>query len=256
MLQCPLALAFERAVECRIYPDLPFPRPILDLGCGDGLFAKILFAEKIDTGLDPNPRELQRAQELQAHQELILCRGDAIPKPDGYYQTVISNSVLEHIADLEPVLREVYRVLAPGGRFYVTVPSPLFCRYTFMNQLLITMKMEKMAAKYRRCYNYFWKHYQDYPRTDWEELLQKAGLEITTSFSYGSKTRCLINDLLVPCGFFSFIVKRLTNRWIMIPLLRRLYILPVYRKIKKYFAEGDKASGGGLIFIAARKASS
>src|SRR2546428_6343193 len=117
-----------RSLECRIYSGLVFERPILDIGCGDGVHAKVLFAEKIDTGIDPNERELERAAELGAYVELIACRGDAIPKPDWAYRTIFSNSVLEHIPDLRPVLKEAHRLLMPGGRFYFTVPSPNFER--------------------------------------------------------------------------------------------------------------------------------
>src|SRR5947209_4491198 len=136
MASAPFALAFERTLECRIYESLRFERPILDVGCGEGLFAKIAFGEKIDTGIDPDEHEIERARELGAYQELIACWGNEIPKPDGYYKTIVSNSVLEHIPDLKPVLLEINRLLAPGGRFYMTVPSDKFDHYTVLNTLL------------------------------------------------------------------------------------------------------------------------
>ena len=89
-----LALAFERVLECRILSFMPFERPILDFGCGEGLFAKMLFAEKVDTGIDPNPKEIERARELDIYLELIVCKDDRIPKPDGHYRTIFSNSVV------------------------------------------------------------------------------------------------------------------------------------------------------------------
>src|SRR4051794_9388664 len=89
----PLALAFERVMECRILSSMPFERPILDIGCGEGLFARMLFAEKIDTGIDPNPHEIARAREWGVYTELLVCKGDAIAKPDGHYRTIFSNSV-------------------------------------------------------------------------------------------------------------------------------------------------------------------
>ena len=114
--QAPLALAFERVMECRILSRQTFERPILDIGCGEGLFAHVLFTEKIDTGIDPNARELQRAHALGGYHELIECFGDSIPRPDGAYQTVLSNSVVEHIPNLGPVLREAFRLLALEGK--------------------------------------------------------------------------------------------------------------------------------------------
>lgn len=92
----------------------------MDIGCGEGLFAKNVFAEKIDTGVDLYSRELDRARELDAYEELIQTKGNAIGKPSGSYKTVFSNSVPEHIPDIEPVFGEVYRLLAPRGKFYVT----------------------------------------------------------------------------------------------------------------------------------------
>ena len=253
MNKAPLALAFERALECKIYPNFPFPRPILDLGCGEGLFAHILFGEKIDTGVDPNPRELEHARKLQVYEELIPCKGDSIPKPDGSYKTIFSNSVLEHIPDVEPVLREVYRLLAPGGRFYFTVPSPLFCRYTVLNQLFTLIGLEDLAARFRRFYNYFWKHYHDYPLEVWEGLVKRAGFEVMTSLSYDPRKIALLNDLFSPFAFFAYLSKRFTNRWIIIPYLRQLFMYPLYCPAKMFLHGGDKTDKGGLIFVAARK---
>src|SRR4051812_42839859 len=81
----PLALAFERTLECRLLSEQKLNRPILDLGCGDGLFARILFADRIDTGIDPNQKELRKAERTAAYKELIHCFGSRIPKPDGSY---------------------------------------------------------------------------------------------------------------------------------------------------------------------------
>ena len=93
MSMAPLALAFERYLECRIFQKHPFDSPVLDLGCGEGLFSHILFAEKLDIGIDINLRELDRARQLGAYVELIHATGDSIPKPDASYNTIISNKI-------------------------------------------------------------------------------------------------------------------------------------------------------------------
>ena len=175
--QAPIPLALERYLEARIFQTLSFKRPILDIGCGEGLFARNVFAEKIDTGIDPDPRELDRARDLEVYEELIQTKGDTIDKPSGSYKTVFSNSVLEHIPDIEPVFGEVYRLLAPRGKFYVTIPSHLFEQYTVVYQILNGTGLHAVADKYRQFFNKFWRHYHCYEPKKWELLAKKKGFE-------------------------------------------------------------------------------
>src|SRR3569832_727232 len=101
LMEATLPLAIERALECQILSKQEFKHPILDIGCGDGIFASRLFDEKIDVGIDPNERELEKAKTYNAYVELIKCYGNSIPKPSNYFNTIYSNSVMEHIQDIE-----------------------------------------------------------------------------------------------------------------------------------------------------------
>ena len=110
----PAFRALLRAVEARFYQDLlPLEEPVLDLGCGDGHFASVTFAHKLQAGIDPSAACLAEAHERGAYGLLPRALGDALPFPDGHFSTVISNSVLEHIPDLDPVVAEIARVLRP-----------------------------------------------------------------------------------------------------------------------------------------------
>lgn len=55
------------------------------------------------------------------------CHLDTIPRPDGYYDTVVLTQVLEHVPNPELVLRELARITRPGGKLLLSVPlnSPL-----------------------------------------------------------------------------------------------------------------------------------
>jgi SAM-dependent methyltransferase len=249
----PLALAFERTLECQLYAERPIERPVLDIGCGEGLFAKILFTEKVNTGIDPNPSELERARELDAYDELIQCEGALIPKPDCSYKTIFSNSVLEHIPDLEPVLREAYRLLVPGGRFYFTVPLDRFDQYSAPARLLQAFGLHSLAVRYRRFYNRFWRHHHYYPLACWKELAQRAGFEVVEAFPYGSRGMCLVNDLLAPLAFPRLLVKKATNRWVLFPKLRAALMYPIYLLARGRLRGGGKDPGGGLVFVSLTK---
>ena len=249
----PLPLAIERIVECRILSKLPFEEPILDIGCGEGLFASILFREKIDLGIDPNPSELKRARELRGYFELKECFGDKIPMPDGTYQTIFSNSVLEHIEQLEPVLREARRLLAPGGRFYMTVPSDLFEHYTVINQLLIVLGLNRMASRYRAFFNHFWVHYHGYSVSKWESIVEKAGFLVVESRSYMPKYLCVLNDFLVPFSILGLVTKKVFNRWILFPLLRRVLMIPIGLMVGRLVEGTENVESGGLVFLVMTK---
>lgn len=255
MSMAPLALAFERYLECRIFEKLPFDRPILDIGCGDGLFAHIIFCEKIDTGIDMNLRELERAQELDAYVELVHARGGSIPKPDGFYKTITSNSVLEHIPDLEPVFREIHRLLTPDGRFYMTVPTPSFERNTVINQLLTFLGFHNLAARYRRfCSKFIWRQCHYYTLAGWEDFVSGFGFKVVESTTYNPKSICLMNDFLYPFGVIGLIKKKLFNRWVLFPSIRRLLIYPIYLLARSIFDSADRSIKDGLVFMMLKKA--
>ena len=249
----PAALVFERVLEARLYPGVPFEPPILDIGCGEGLFARMAFADPIDTGIDPDARELERARELGAYRELIQCYGDRIPKPDGAYRTVFSNSVLEHIPELAPVFREVYRILAPGGRFHFTVPSPNFERYNWTSRVLEGLGLAALDARWRRFFNRFWVHHHAYAPEAWARLGREAGFEVEKCHAFSPLRSCLLNTTLTPCGLPAKILKKLSNRWTLFPALRRVLLAPLWALAERVLRGAENAPDGGLVFVSLRK---
>jgi len=178
-------VALWRAVELRTLAQVRLEPPLLDLGCGDGLVAEVLFgAGAVCAGVDPWPAQLRRASRLGVYRTLALADGARLPYADSTFATVLSNSVLEHIPALERVLREVGRVLRPKGRFVFTVPSDAFPR------LLAGWQRAKAAGNLARADAYLaetdaWlEHHHYHSPAEWHELLAQSGMTLTTARYY------------------------------------------------------------------------
>lgn len=249
----PATLAIERSLECEILSKQDFTRPILDLGCGDGLFTFILFDEKIDLGIDSNGRELRRAREYGMYRELIRCHGNNIPKDSGSFNTIFSNSVLEHVPEFKSVLDEVYRLLAPGGRFYVTVPTDMFDKYSILYQSLSLLRLNNLTERYRKFFNKFWRQFHHHKKEDWKKIFIDSGFEVVNFKEYDSKVICLVNDFLAPFASLSFIAKKIINRWIISPRLRTVYIYPFYLIARDMIRRYKGRNKGGIIFFYLKK---
>ncbi len=100
---------------------------ILELGYGSGVLMPSLAAisrsvHGID--LDADPQQVQ-ARLAGLGVQAALARGDAggpLPFPDGRFDLIVAVSIFEHIADVRPVVREVTRLLRPGGELLVGMP--------------------------------------------------------------------------------------------------------------------------------------
>lgn len=124
------ATAFWRCVEVAEVAHRSLPSGLgLDLGCGDGRLTKVLLdriGRRELVGVDIDPLETQQAASMAFYSRLHTCPASAIPEPSGLFDFAFSNSVLEHISPIKPVIQEVSRLLKPGGRFIMTVPSTSF----------------------------------------------------------------------------------------------------------------------------------
>ncbi len=93
---------------------------VLDVGCGGGLLSEEFAALRCQvTGIDPSEPTLQAAREHARKGGLniryLSGRGEALPFEDRSFDLVCCCDVFEHVEDLDAVLREIGRVLKPGG---------------------------------------------------------------------------------------------------------------------------------------------
>ncbi|HEY9037234.1 MAG TPA: class I SAM-dependent methyltransferase [Pseudomonadales bacterium] len=107
---------------------------VLDLGCGEGRHTIAAYAEHDVTviGVDLGFQDLKTAQQKIAdfdepnntrkHWLFMQSNGLRLPFADNTFDKIVCSEVLEHVPDYEGMLREISRVLKPGGHFCASVP--------------------------------------------------------------------------------------------------------------------------------------
>jgi ubiquinone/menaquinone biosynthesis C-methylase UbiE len=88
---------------------------VLDLGCGTGRSLALFGADATVVGLDPAWDSLRRARRRAPGVWLVMASAEALPFRDQTFDTVISALVFCSVPDPRRGLREVRRVLRPGG---------------------------------------------------------------------------------------------------------------------------------------------
>ena len=244
----PAFRALLRSVEARFYQHIELPEPVLDLGCGDGHFASLTFDRQLLAGIDPWWRPLQKAKRSGSYKLVNQGLGDQLPFANGSFGSVISNSVLEHIPAIDPVLSDVGRVLRPGGKLVVTMPSHYFTEYLGGAMWLDKQGFKGSANRYRRFFNKIARHAHTDPPEEWAARFAGAGLAVEQWQYYFSKDALHALEIGHGQGLPSALLHFLTGHWILAPWRSSLRFTE--RWLRPYYEEEFPTRGTMLLFIA------
>ncbi len=208
---------------------------VLDLGCGDGRIANQVFNRQIDFGLDISQSALKQARQRQIYKKLLLAPAEKIPLDNNSVDLVFSNCTLEHIKDLERVLKEVSRILKPNGILAFTVPSKFYTEYNFCTKI----GFKPLTRFYGWLRNKKLNHFHLYSLNQWEMLLNKHDLSLKNYYYYHQLSTLIYWDSLF---------------WLN-PLFKLLSWHPrlLEKRITKMISQAKLSKkNGGTLFIAAR----
>jgi SAM-dependent methyltransferase len=165
-----------------------------------------------------------------------------MPFATNSFNTVVSNSVLEHIPDLDPVIVETFRVLKPGGYFLFCSPSDHFTDW------LIGAKI--FGDSYRRFFNQIARHHHTDSPQQWRERLEKVGFSVERIWYYFSPRATQTLEMGHYFGLPNLISKKLFGSWVLYPSKRNLYLRFLYEQLKPIYYEQNGAVGSNLFCVA------
>jgi ubiquinone/menaquinone biosynthesis C-methylase UbiE len=198
-------MAFKKRVQT-IFEWLP-PRDdmrILDCACGRGFYLNMYryVSGCRLVGLELDAEIIGKAQRHVGHLPgITLVRGNiyALPFPDDYFDGVILSEILEHVADDVAGLREVRRVLKPGGVAAITVPN---ANYPLLWDP-INWALERVAHRHIQngpLAGIWANHVRLYERDQLRTAVQQAGLAVEVERSFTHYSFPFIHNLVYGLG--------------------------------------------------------
>tara|TARA_B100002003_G_C14010711_1_gene487652 strand:- start:69 stop:839 length:771 start_codon:yes stop_codon:yes gene_type:complete len=153
--------------------DLLDPGPddrVLDVGCGTGYFADLFSNKGAEVwGVDADPYSVNVAR-IMLKDRVKVSGAESLPSEDNFFDKVLCSEVLEHIYDDNSAIREICRVVKPGGSVVIAVPS---------YEGVFGAKIKSICHEHECGLE---SHARDgYSRTELVTLLEKNGLKVETS---------------------------------------------------------------------------
>lgn len=168
-----------RVWEYAAYQRHTLDEPALDMGCGDGLFFRLVWPHIRDViGLDIDVAVAEAAKRSGVYREVHVVPSYDLPFESNRFASVFANCSLEHMDQLPEVFRQVSRCLRPGGKFLFSVATDKLLEWTPLPLLLRlvgeTARGEFLQSEYVK-YHHLVQQFS--PKT-WAGQLAKADLTV------------------------------------------------------------------------------
>jgi SAM-dependent methyltransferase len=250
----PTALAIKECARLSVVRRYPCPGPVLDVGCGDGLFARMAFDRVEVWGIDINAEEGRWAAASQAYRQVILGDVTRAKLPEAFFATCVANCSLEHVPRIDLALRTIHQSLRPGGIAYLFVPNRDWALHFATVRALEAAGLAPIGRFLQRSIDGVFKHHHLYDAAGWRRVVADAGLEVVNVEPVlSTATTVAFEAFLVP-SLAGFVNKHLTTRWTNFPAARRAFAGPVYRLVRALMDRADGAPTAEFLVVAKRPA--
>jgi SAM-dependent methyltransferase len=248
--EMPFHRVIMRSIEARILSEVAFPPPVLDVGCGDGHFASVLFPQGTDVGLDPGLADASEASRRGVYRIVVGADSGAMPFPAAAFGSVVSNCVFEHIPDIEKTIVEIARVLKPGGVFACTLISESFSRLLTDERAWRRWGFARLHAAYLDWFNRKSVHFHFDPPQTWRQRFENVGLTVRRWRYYVSPEAARVFHRAHYVSLPHLVARGLTGRWVPFPALTdNAFWVARYRR---FVDEPPPETGSCIAFVCER----
>ncbi|MFZ5376691.1 MAG: class I SAM-dependent methyltransferase [Patescibacteria group bacterium] len=215
---------------------------ILDYGCGDGFFAKQVFGKKkVDIGLDVFDSRLNQASVQDVYKKTVSFDGKTIPFKSNTFSGVISNSVLEHIPDLDYSIAEIHRVMKKNSIFLTTVMTDKWEENLLGSAIF--------GDLYKRWLRKKQQHFNLLTVDQWSQKFMKVGFRVKKVVTYLPKDGSRLMELLHFFSLPSLVTYKLFGQWVII---KKWYsFFSMHKLIEKYnrSTQSDESEAAAVFFV-------
>jgi glycosyltransferase involved in cell wall biosynthesis/ubiquinone/menaquinone biosynthesis C-methylase UbiE len=181
LLQNEADMAFSRRARTLLdYLDLHDGETVLDCGCGMGVYMMMMsrLRDLKIVGVDGDVGRLEWAEREGVDAQLSRVDIHKLPFADASFDKVLMSEVMEHLADDRAAIREVLRVLKPGGTLALSVPHANYpAQWDPINKALEALGMRPFR-KPGLITGLWSNHWRLYTPAQLRDVIASAGFQI------------------------------------------------------------------------------